>query len=88
MISTMNYILDDDEITVEFNYTPPCPGSRGDYGLQMEPDDPADVELIEIKNAKGNIIDIDSLDKKVISIIEEACFNYLAINDQNDKDYD
>jgi hypothetical protein len=87
-MSTIDHILDDNEVTVEFNYTPPCKGSHGNYGLQMEPDEPADIELIEIKDVKGNIIDIDSLDKKVISVIEEACFNYLTINDHNDKDYD
>jgi hypothetical protein len=84
----MKYTLDDEtDVTVEFNYTPPCPGSRGDYGLQMEPDEPADIELIEIKDTKGSIIDIDSLDKKVISAIEEACFDHVD-SVINDKDYD
>jgi hypothetical protein len=34
---------------IEYYYHPPCRGRRGDFGLALEPDEPASVELVGIR---------------------------------------
>lgn len=84
---TMTYFIeqhdDDLEVTVDFDYTAPCKGTRGEYGLQMEPDEPASIEIISIKT-KDTTIDISTLDENMLDKIEQACFDYIELKIQED----
>jgi len=68
---TMKYSLDDEDVDVIFIYSPFFPGSRVD-GFQMEPDEPADVEILSINGES-----MDSISKEEMFKIEEACFEHI-----------
>ena len=40
------------EVSIEYEYSPACRGLRDSYGLQMEPDEPASVEIIAAKGRR------------------------------------
>lgn len=40
------------DVEIEFDYTPAERGSR-EFGLQMEPDLPEDVDIVSVKDEKG-----------------------------------
>ena len=87
-MNTMKYFLDEDvEVTIDFNYTPPCKGSY-EGGLQMEPDEPADVEILSIKTTPGKEIPIDALNKTQLWSIEEACFDWVDENKCDKVDFE
>jgi hypothetical protein len=56
--TTTIYDDEDNEIEVEFDYTPPCPCSRFEYGAPMEPDHPAEFDFNNAKDEDGNEIEI------------------------------
>jgi len=70
----IEYTLDrnekDLEVTVEFDYQPPCRGSRDSMGVPLEPDDEEEIEITAVTDEHGNDIDLTSDEE---SDIEEKC---------------
>lgn len=54
---------------VEYKYYPAEPGARGDFGMPMEPDAPAEVEIEMITIGKVNVM---PLVEDYIDEVEEA----------------
>ena len=51
----------------------PCEGSRGDYGVKMEPDDPGSARVISITNEDGEDMTAIVSDMGELSrMVEEA----------------
>lgn len=40
------------DIEVEYNIIPASKGSRDSYGVPMEPDESADIEILQVRDAK------------------------------------
>jgi len=57
--------------TIEYEYHKESKGSR-EYGMQMEPDEPAYAEILNISDESGNEIDEGDIETNLDSIIE-AC---------------
>lgn len=52
-------ILGEDEIEVEFYFYPASRGLRERSGLQLEPDEPASIEIESITDLEGYSIEVD-----------------------------
>lgn len=62
------------EMEVEFDYSPPCRGSRDKYGVPLEPDEPESLGLTAVVVGGIDIIDLINakLSDEIISAIESA----------------
>jgi hypothetical protein len=60
---------DDIEVSVEYEYTAGCRGSR-ENGVPIEPDTPAEVEILSCKDDEGN--DVELSERDVAEICEKA----------------
>lgn len=56
-------ILNEQEINVSIDYTcyKAIRGQRDSYGVSLEPDEPASIEINQIETEDGKFIDFDSL---------------------------
>jgi len=73
----IEYTLDREreiDVTVKFDYQPPCKGSRDSMGVPLEPDDEEEVEITSVSDEHGNDIDLTSDEE---SDIEEKCLEYM-----------
>lgn len=57
------------ELLIEGEFIPACKGSRGDYGLAIEPDSPAEVEFISATDNDGKEIHLCREDLKRAQVI-------------------
>jgi hypothetical protein len=64
-------------ILVDYDYTKACPGSR-EYGtgLALEPDSPEEIEVTQVTDLAGNIIEIT---EKEIDALEDKCLKEVRI---------
>lgn len=51
--------IGEDQILVEGDYTPACKGSRGDYGVPMEPDYDEEVKFICAMREDGEEVELN-----------------------------
>lgn len=58
------------ELLVEFGYHPEVRGTRDSTGFQLEPDEPAYIEIIKVETYSGEDI-TDLLSQRVLDMIEE-----------------
>lgn len=69
------------EFTVEFSYSPGCKGTRDSFmgkagmGPQLEPDEPAEVEIITVWGKDGNV-ECKNLKEEILDLIEAALWEY------------
>lgn len=62
------------EVTVEYLYIPPYRGERDRFGVPLEPDEPASIEIQSVITAKGeDITDIISGHSRLWPEILEKC---------------
>lgn len=52
-------IIGYDQIMVEGDYTPACKGSRGDYGIPMEPDYDAEIDFLRAMRDDGGEVELN-----------------------------
>jgi len=82
-------------LSVEFDYTAPCRGSRDRYGVQMEPDLGAEIDLcsVTIQDQSGvdhELLHGNFLHPKMLEWIEEQCWENVKdlaeiwLSDRND----
>ncbi len=61
------------ELLIEGKFIPECKGSRGDHGVQMEPDYPATVEFISATDEDGKEVNLCKEDQeRAESLLQEA----------------
>lgn len=78
-VKTM-YDMDDNEmeVTVRYEYYKGGKGARGDFGVPMEPDEPAQVNVISVTNIDtGDDVelsrsDLDQLEDEILGDVREA----------------
>lgn len=62
------------EVELRYHYYPPCKGSRGSYGVPMEPDEDAEVEDIEVIDpATGKEFPRRSGEFQAVMALDEFC---------------
>ena len=72
MTRTMTTEIHGLEVTVEYLYTPAIRGKRERYGVQLEPDEPANIEIESVKDTHGEEL-IDLLANRILEqLVEEA----------------
>jgi hypothetical protein len=54
----------DKEITLVGEYYPGCKGRRDSDGLQIEPDDDSDVDLISATDGDGNLLELTRAEER------------------------
>jgi hypothetical protein len=65
------------DLVVEYHITPGCRGGRdGPGGPPLEPDDEPELELLSVKNSKGE--DVELTDKEQESVEEQAWEDAIA----------
>lgn len=79
---TVKTMYDEDdnevEVSVSYEYYKGGRGARGDYGVPMEPDEPANVHILSVTNVDtGEEIDLDNSDRhhledEILADISEA----------------
>jgi|GEM_PF-4869806 len=63
----------DDLIEVTGEATLPSRGKRDEYGVQMEPDDPAEMELLNAVDSSGNTLNLNPAEtQRAIEALWEA----------------
>lgn len=77
MLHTEIIVIDDDcmddiEVDVEYTYTPGCRGSRNSMGIQEEPDDPEELDIESVVDAKGKDWLSSLTDKQVQDLIDQC----------------
>ena len=60
------------EVEVEYDATPPCRGARNEYGVPMEPDTPAEVDINSVKVGPHDVMNY--IDEGTLGEIRDACF--------------
>jgi hypothetical protein len=55
-------------VTIEYKYYRAVCGARGSFGVPLEPDEPEDVELGEVKDDKG--LEYTLTDVETVEVIE------------------
>jgi hypothetical protein len=64
------------ELTVEYNYTPPCRGAReAGTGLALEPDDPESIEVESVTDAQGVTVELTPTEAERVELV---CFEDVA----------
>lgn len=63
----MEYTVENEETgeettyTVEYTFYKGCRGSRDSYGVPLEPDDPAEIEITRVTDESGSEVDPDEV---------------------------
>ena len=53
-LTTLNINGYEVQAVINYEFIPACRGARGDYGMQMEPDEPAHIEFSSCQIKDGN----------------------------------
>jgi hypothetical protein len=74
--ATSEHYGEETDYDIKFTFTPGCRGYCEPHGQQIDPDEPATVEIFDVQTVIGTVIDWEKWSEGEIEELENECMEY------------